>query len=53
MKQDRDEESMNYILPNQFFKRKMFFEDFNPLSANHTKWLNTFKQFVDCKPTNC
>ena len=26
---------------------------FNPLSANPTKWLNTFKQFVGKLPTNC
>ena len=25
----------------------------NPLSANPTKWSNTFKQFVDKLPTNC
>ena len=25
----------------------------NPLSANPTKWSNTFKQFVDNLPTNC
>ena len=26
---------------------------FNPLSANPTKWSNTFKQFVGKLPTNC
>ena len=26
---------------------------FNPLSANPTKWSNTFKQFVNKLPTNC
>ena len=26
---------------------------FNPLSANLTKWSNTLKQFVDSFPTNC
>ena len=26
---------------------------FNPLSANPTKWSNTLKQFVDNFPTNC
>ena len=26
--------------------------DFNPLSANPTKWLNTLKQFVGKFPTN-
>ena len=25
----------------------------NPLSANPTKWSNTFKQFLDKLPTNC
>ena len=25
----------------------------NPLSANHTKWSNTLKQFVDNLPTKC
>ena len=27
--------------------------DFNPLSANPTKWPNTLKQFVGKLPTNC
>ena len=27
--------------------------DFNPLSANFTKWSNTLKQFVGKLPTNC
>ena len=27
--------------------------DFNPLSANFTKWSNTLKQFVCKLPTNC
>ena len=27
--------------------------EFNPLSANRTKWLNTLKQFVGNWPTNC
>ena len=27
--------------------------DFNPLSANPTKWSNTLKQFVGFLPTNC
>ena len=32
----------------------MFFSKlFNPLSANPTKWLNTFNQFVGNMPTNC
>ena len=26
---------------------------FNPLSANHTKWSNTLKQFVGKFSTNC
>ena len=26
---------------------------FNPFSANFTKWSNTFKQFVGNLPTNC
>ena len=26
---------------------------FNPLSANHTKWSNTLKQFVGNLPKNC
>ena len=33
-----------------------FYKDlcyFIPLSANHTKWSNTLKQFVDNLPTNC
>ena len=28
-------------------------EQFNPLSANPTKWSNTLKQFVGNLPTNC
>ena len=28
-------------------------EQFNPLSANATKWSNTLKQFVAKQPTNC
>ena len=27
--------------------------DFNPLSANPTKWSNALKQFVSNLPTNC
>ena len=27
--------------------------DFNPLSANPTKWSNTLKQFVRNLPKNC
>ena len=30
-----------------------FFNYFNPLSANITKWSNTLKQFVSKLPTNC
>ena len=26
---------------------------FKPLSTSHTKWSNTFKEFVDKLPTNC
>ena len=29
------------------------FKNFNPLSANPTKWSNTFKQLVGNFPTNC
>ena len=29
------------------------FGNFNPLSANPTKWSNTLKQFVGKLPTNC
>ena len=29
------------------------FWSLNPLSANATRWSNTFKQFVDNLPTNC
>ena len=28
-------------------------ENFNPSSANPTKWSNTVKQFVGDLPTNC
>ena len=31
------------------FETGCFYKRFNPLSANHTKWSNTFKQL----PTNC
>ena len=27
--------------------------DFNPFSANFTKWSNTLKEFVGNLPTNC
>ena len=30
-----------------------FMIQFNPLSANPTKWSNTLKQFVGNWPTNC
>ena len=30
-----------------------FISEFNPLSANPTKWPNTLKQFVGKLPTNC
>ena len=33
--------------------RHLFMIKFNPLSANITKWSNTFKQFVGKLPTNC
>ena len=32
---------------------KTNFDDFNPLSANPTKWSNTRKPFVGNFPTNC
>ena len=31
----------------------IFLVDFNPLTANITKWLNTLKQFVGKLPMNC
>ena len=39
------------FIPNPIFtfemsKENVTFVDFNPLSANHTKWSNTLKQFV-------
>ena len=31
----------------------MLFKNVSPLSANHTKWSNTLKQFVGKLSTNC
>ena len=31
----------------------IFIHQFNPLSADSTKWSNTLKQFVGNLPTNC
>ena len=35
------------------FENEYFFRNFNPLSANPTKWSNTLKQFVRKLPTIC
>ena len=32
---------------------QIIFSNFNPVSANPTKWSNTLKQFVGKLPTNC
>ena len=32
---------------------RLFFQQFNPLSADTTKWSNTLKQFVSNLATNC
>ena len=32
---------------------RLFFQQFNPFSANTTKWSNTLKQFVSNLATNC
>ena len=36
-----------------FFQTGNYNDDFNPLSANPTKWSNTLKQFVGKLPPNC
>ena len=39
-----------FIVTDHMIKKKHIKESspFNPLSANHTKWSNTLKQFVGC-----
>ena len=43
----------NSLLPEVIFYSRGDSRFLNPLSANPTKWSNTFKQFVGKLPTNC
>ena len=45
-----------YKCHNEFSRRndkRVNIPSFNPLSANPTKWSNTFKRFIGNLPTNC
>ena len=47
------ENTLNYIKPNIVSQTSFPDISFNPLSANHTKWSYTLKQFVGCCYKNC
>ena len=49
---DRNKETY-FLKYHTFNKKKHCYMKLNPLSVNHTKWSNTPKQSVGCKPTNC
>ena len=43
----------SYMMKHVTLHFTKYYNLFNPLSTNFTKWWNTLKQFVDKLPTNC